>query len=418
MVHANPPVILGLKKSFGFGDRLGLAGPGHLAALEKSTFTGVLAQQSMREMTRTRRRADQVVEAAQDAVNAAHYTRPWGADADHLKTEADIEMMAKAGFTYFTLDPTPAVVNAADTMKEAELRAEADKLVREGVLGPDWMARYLGDKWEVDNGPPLAFEEEPLLRAAVKFARATAETARLHNAVARHCPDRPFEVEVAVDETAKPTSHREHLFLALELKRRGVSFVGLAPRFVGKFEKGIDYVGDISVFTSELERHAAIARRLGPYKISVHSGSDKFSLYPFIGRICGELLHIKTAGTSYLEALRVIWRTNPDLFREIARYAAEHFAEERDAFLVSTTEEEVATLAAQWPVDPEPVYFEERVGRQLLHVTFGSVLVLGRRPGGLPFNEAIRETLAKHADDYREALDICLSRHLELLEAG
>lgn len=66
-----------------------------------------------------------------------------------------------------------------------------------------------------------------------------------------------------------------------------------------------------------LKRHVAIARELGPYKISVHSGSDKFSINPIIGRVCGNLLHVKTAGTSYLEALRVVARVNAPLFREI-----------------------------------------------------------------------------------------------------
>ncbi|MBC2595146.1 hypothetical protein H5P28_12835 [Ruficoccus amylovorans] len=417
MPQANTPVILGLKKSFGFGDRLGLAGPGHIAALEKSTFYGMLAQQSMRELTRSRRRADQVVEAARTAVEAAHFTRPWGADADHLKTVEDVAHTAKAGFTFFTLDPSASVANAADTMSEDELRAETGKLAAEGLLPGDWPRRYLDGKWEVDNGPPLTFDEESLLRAAVKYTRATATCARLYQAVAEHCTSRPFEVEIAVDETSAPTSHREHLFLALELKRRGVSFISLAPRFVGKFEKGIDYVGDIAAFNDELKRHVAIARTLGPYKISVHSGSDKFSLYPSIGRICGDLLHVKTAGTSYLEALRVVWRTDPELFREIAHYAAEHFEEEKTSFLISTTDEEVAALARDWPVDPESAYFEERVGRQLLHVTFGSVLVLGRRPSGLPFNEAIRESLHTHAGEYRQTLEACFTRHLSLLES-
>ncbi|MGE9293288.1 MAG: tagaturonate epimerase family protein, partial [Puniceicoccales bacterium] len=267
MVHTNKPVILGLKKSFGFGDRLGLAGPGHLAALKESSFRGMLAQQSIREISRTRRRADQVVEAAQQAVEEARYTRPWGADADHLKTDLDILSMVEAGFTYFTLDPSEAVVQEADTMQEDDLQAEAEKLVREGVMPKGWKERYLSEKWDIDQGPPLAFDEESLLRAAVKYARATAEAARLHATVARHCTDRPFEVEVAVDETVGATTHREHLFLATELKRRGVSPVAIAPRFVGRFEKGIDYVGDIDVFNEELERHAALARKLGPYKI-------------------------------------------------------------------------------------------------------------------------------------------------------
>jgi hypothetical protein len=69
--------------------------------------------------------------------------------------------------------------------------------------------------------------------------------------------------------------------------------VSVAPRFVGGFEKGIDYKGDLAAFENDLRGHAAIARAFGPYKISIHSGSDKFSIYPIIGRLCGDLLHVK-----------------------------------------------------------------------------------------------------------------------------
>src|SRR5438132_186439 len=106
----------------------------------------------------------------------------------------------------------------------------------------------------------------------------------------------PFEIEVSVDETDSPTSALEHLFFGLELKRRRVKVVSLAPRFIGEFEKGIDYRGDLHKFEAALGEHVAVARFCGPYKISVHSGSDKFAIYPILGRVCGDLLHVKTAG--------------------------------------------------------------------------------------------------------------------------
>src|SRR5678816_1328531 len=110
------------------------------------------------------------------------------------------------------------------------------------------------------------------------------------------------------------TSIAEHLFFALELKRRNVpNVVSLAPRFIGEFEKGIDFKGDLKAFEKSLIQHVEVAKAYGPYKISVHSGSDKFTVYPIIGRVCGELVHLKTAGTSYLEALRVASRTAPEL---------------------------------------------------------------------------------------------------------
>ncbi len=101
--------------------------------------------------------------------------------------------------------------------------------------------------------------------------------------------------------------------------------MGLAPRFVGDFEKGIDYKGDLKAFESCLAEHVQIAKDYGPYKISVHSGSDKFSIYPIVGRVTGGQFHLKTAGTSYLEALRVVARFEPALMRDIIAFCRERY---------------------------------------------------------------------------------------------
>src|SRR5690349_12456170 len=98
------PVALGLKKSFGFGDRLGLATPGHYAAVKKTDFAPIFAQQSVREMERTQRSPQEVLGAAQTALAKLAFTGPWGADADHHKTPQDVEKSAAAGFTFFTID--------------------------------------------------------------------------------------------------------------------------------------------------------------------------------------------------------------------------------------------------------------------------------------------------------------------------
>lgn len=413
------PVILGLKKSFGFGDRLGLAGPGHISALRGSGFAGILAQQSIREMTRTRRTPEEVIEAAVSAVEACGYAEPWGADADHLKNEDDIKATLKAGFCFFTIDPSEYVNNGADAMAEDALAAENSKLVREAVFADaDWMDSYLGRDWDLGTGNPLRYDKESLLRAAVKYGRAIAHCGRMASWIAQHAGDKLFEIEVSVDETDSPTSHLEHLFFATELKRRGVTVVSLAPRFIGEFEKGIDYKGDLAAFEASLETHVAIARAMGPYKISIHSGSDKFSIYPVIGRCCGELLHVKTAGTSYLEALRVVLKAKPALFREIAAYSSSRFGEDRASYHISTTDADVSALAGTIDADMEDAYLEQNSGRQLLHVTFGSVLTLGKTAAGQSFKEAIMETLQAHPDLHEEVLVKHLGKHLRLLAAG
>ena len=116
------PVPLGLAASFGFGDRLGLATPGHVAALRRAGggILPIFAQQSIREMARTGRTPQQVMGDAGAGAAAAGHTGPMGADADHLKTAEDVRRTAAAGFVFFTLDPSGAVDPRADDYPEAD----------------------------------------------------------------------------------------------------------------------------------------------------------------------------------------------------------------------------------------------------------------------------------------------------------
>jgi tagaturonate epimerase len=415
------PVTLGLKKSFGYGDRLGLATPGHVAAARKSDFAAIFAQQSIREMDRTQRTAQEVMAAAQAGVAATGWDKPWGADADHLKTEADVHRTASAGFCFFTIDPSAYVVNEADSMTGGDLEAAVQSQVKDGVFSSgNWTELYLGKKFQLLNSrEELEFSREKLLRAAVKYARAIAHCEKMAGHIKTANVGRAYEIEISVDETDSSTSTLEHLFFALELKRRGVqNVVSLAPRFVGEFEKGIDFRGDLKAFERSLAEHVAVARTFGPYKISVHSGSDKFTAYPIIGQLCGDLLHVKTAGTSYLEALRAVVRKDRALFAKIAAYCVGRFENDRKSYHISTTNEEVAALAKVAPAEYERFYLDERPGRQLLHVTFGSVLTVGKDAKGRAFKDGILEVLKNDPALYAELLDLHFTKHLSLLNAG
>jgi len=416
------PAPLGLKKSFGFGDRLGLATPGHLESSRKFDFAPIFAQQSIREMQRTNRTPEEVMSAARDALASAGFTGAWGADADHLKTPEDVRRTAAAGFCFFTIDPSAYVNNGADKMGAAELKSAVDAMVADGTFdGPGWEAEYLSRSYEVDESDlPLRFLYSPLRRAAVKYGRAVAHSAALAREIDAACAGRAYEIEVSVDETDSPTSPLEHLFFALELKRRGVrNVVSLAPRFVGDMEKGIDYRGDLAAFERSLRQHVAVAKFAGPYKISVHSGSDKFSIYPIVGRVCGDLLHVKTAGTSYLEALRVVVRRDATLFGEIAAFCHGRFSTDRASYHISTTDADVERLPrGGTATELEGPYLDEVPGRQLMHVTFGSVLTQGRRDDGQAFKDAIVEALRANNDLHREVLVRHFDKHLSLLNAG
>ena len=414
-MNTTKPIPLGLKKSFGYGDRLGLATPGHLAAHRKFDFAPIFAQQSIREMARTERTPEEVMHAAESALAQAGYAGVWGADADHLKTVQDVNITAAAGFCFFTIDPSEFVSNQADQMSVAELEAGVAKL-DQIFPDPDWRQFYLKRAFEVSDNLSLKFTPETLYRAAVKYGRAIAHAAVMGRHIAQTASS--YEIEVSVDETESPTSPLEHLFFGLELKRRGVSVISLAPRFVGEFEKGIDFRGGLARFEASLRQHVAIAKFCGPYKISVHSGSDKFSAYPIIGRVCGELLHVKTAGTSYLEALRVVARMAPKLFAVIAAYCRGRFDTDRKSYHISTRAKDIEALPAFAGPEHEALYLDEVVGRQLLHVTFGSVLTLGVDAQGRRFKDGILEQLHQHADLHREVLEKHFTKHLSLLNHG
>jgi hypothetical protein len=360
------------------------------------------------------------MEAAQRSLAKLGWTGPWGADADHHKTEADVKKTGAVGFTFFTIDPSAFVGNDADRMSESELAAAVQQQYSDGVWDSIvWDEQYLGKVFDV-GAMALRFTREQLHHAAVKYARAIHHAAKVARAIKEECVGRGFEIEVSVDETDSVTSPLDHLFVGLELKRRNVpNVVSLAPRFIGEFEKGIDYRGDLKKFEQQLTEHVAVAKFCGPYKISVHSGSDKFSIYPIIGRVCGDLLHLKTAGTSYLEALRVVARTAPEVFAEICTFCRGRFDADRKSYHISTTQAEIDALRpfSRGATD-EALYLDERIGRQLLHVTFGSVLIQGVDAKGRCFKESILDALHKNPDLHLEFLAKHFEKHLSGLSKG
>ena len=180
-----------------------------------------------------------------------------------------------------------------------------------------------------------------------------------------------YEVEFAVDETDYPTKPAEHVVLVRELKRLGMDFVSFAPRFVGRFEKGVEYIGDLNELSRDFEIHAQLARALGPYKLSLHSGSDKYSTYPLIAAATKGVVHLKTAGTSWAEALRVIARNDPDLMRRILALALASFAANRKSFHLSCDPTRIPTD----PTDDQVAGLLDVVdSRQVLHVGYGAIL--------------------------------------------
>jgi len=411
------PTVLGLAPSFGFGDRLGTATPGHVEALREhgGAIAPIFAQQSIREMTRTNRTAADVMGAAIDALEAEGYSDPWGADADHLKTRQDVDVTAEAGFVFFTIDPSQYVDAKADDYEagfaDSPLSQKFEQ-IRDRTL---WVKQYLDKTIEVPDGPSIVFDELTVRRAAVKYGGAIEHAIELCRYIDKVMTARgsAYELELSVDETPQPTTPAEHYIIADQCRAAGVKLVSLAPRYVGDFEKGIDYKGDLVVFERSLTEHAAIARHLGPYKLSLHSGSDKLSIYGVLAEVTGGLFHVKTAGTSYLEALRVVVRHDISRFRQIVESSREHFATDRATYHISAELAKVPPPSAvPDPRKLEQIYLDENDGRQILHVTFGSVLT------DPTLGPAVKQVLTAHPQTHRQVLAAHFGKHLAALRSG
>jgi hypothetical protein len=418
------PRTFGLRTSFGTGDRLGLATRGHVRALRTAggTLAPILAQQSIREMERTGRDPQQVMEDAAWGVFAEGWRGGFGADADHLKTVDDIDLCVAAGYTFFTFDPGEHVDDSAENADLPALQAVVERLPWAQLedSAEAMRDRYLNRSSEVEEDK-IGFDEMVLYKAAAKYGRAVAHVAALYRHLAQVAEGRDFEVEISVDETETPTTHAQHVYIVSELQRLAVRWVSLAPRYIGRFEKGVDYIGDVDEFEADFAVHAAIARRFGPYKLSLHSGSDKFSIYPAVMRQARGLVHLKTAGTSYLEALRTIAALDPTLFREVYAFSRTHYETDRASYHVSAS---LGRAPSPEDVDDAdlPALLNQFDAREILHVTFGSVLFARSSDGERRFYDRFMDTLRTHSDAYAANLETHLLRHMrpfaEKLAAG
>jgi tagaturonate epimerase len=391
----------GLATTAGTGDRLGLCTPGHARAFaEVGGVKPVFAQQSIREMGRTHRTPRNVLDDATWGAFQAGWTDGVGADADHLKTTDDIDRCAEAGFVFYTLDPGDSVDPAAVNASQAELRTKAEGLDWAALDSnlADAIARYAGTRVDLDD-TAVDLDEESVVRAFAKYGPALASA----RALAEHVATKsiPYELELAVDETDYPTTPVEHIVIMRELGRFGTEFVSFSPRFVGEFEKGIEFKGDLDALRRDFEVHAQLARALGPYKLSLHSGSDKYSTFQPLAEATRGVVHLKTAGTSWVESLRIVARFDPDLFLAVLRLSRESFEANRASYRLSCD-------LAKVPVSPSPDELDDLVtrndSRQVLHVGFGPALT--------EYGDQIKQVLSSHESELEAVIAAHFIRHL------
>ena len=287
------------KVTMGVGDRFGREGQAQLAALSRARKEGIeispVWNKSFREHSIIHTEPLSVRQAADAAVAATKWSFPYFVDADHINFKTVDGFIPSSDF--FTLDVASAIGTAA-----------APEAVKAFV---DKYSRWCGELPVEGLAAPLVITPDLLEKVAAKYLFAVQEAGRIYRHIEGVKGAGRFVTEVSMDETMTPQTPPELLLILAAIADEGIPAQTIAPRFSGRFNKGVDYVGAVGLFAQEFEADVAVIRfacsrfRLpGNLKLSVHSGSDKFRIYGPIREILlktGAGLHLKTAGTTWLE---------------------------------------------------------------------------------------------------------------------
>jgi hypothetical protein len=287
--------------SFGVGDRFARQAAAQLRACIMAAEKGVEVipawNKSNREHVTIGSEPASTRAAADAAVKALNWRKPYHADADHIRLETVDRFLPHSDF--YTIDVADSIAKPADSAAIAAFVSRHPELVgRIEIPGID---------------QPFSTTRADIERIAGKFLLAVQEAGSIYRHIEKAKGDIRFITEVSMDETDSPQTPPELLVILAALSDEKIPLQTIAPKFTGRFNKGVDYVGDLSKFEKEFNDDlAVIAYAIKQYglpetlKLSVHSGSDKFSIYAPIRRAIsrrGAGLHLKTAGTTWLEEL-------------------------------------------------------------------------------------------------------------------
>ncbi len=363
------PTPLGTDATFGFGDRLGIANAAHIRAVKKQkAVLPVLAQQSIRELSKTGKDFKTVIAQSLWNILQEGYLGRWGADADHIKDRDHFIDAAEAGMTMYTFDTSEhldeTVLNMTGTRIKENYRLDTDYI-------KSIKKEYLDKKIEL-NGNKFIFNEDTIIRLALIYGRALEFTKEIFQFLSGKLGT--FDYEISFDETSTITTPEAHYFIVNEMRRSSIEFTSLALRFPGTFEKGIDYIGNIEEFDRSINIHGFISRKLGGYKLSLHSGSDKLSIYPSFARNTQGLFHIKTSGTSWLEAVRVVASVDPLFFRKLFRIAVDSFNENKKSYHVNLDKSALPITIKDIDDKNLPCILDDRDLRRVFHIAYGMII--------------------------------------------
>ena len=369
------------KYTIGVGDRFAHQAAAQLQACVKLAEQGInvipVWNKSNREHSFIGSEPQSVYDAAEAAVAALGWDKDWHVDADHINMDTVDKYLGCSDF--FTID-------VADFIGQTP---EGDAVAGFVEKHPE----LIGSVTIEGIDAPFDISREYVEEVAGKYLRAVAEAGTIYRHIESNKDD--FIAEVSMDETDAPQTPPELLIILAALADEGVQLQTIAPKFTGRFNKGVDYVGDLPQFEKEFNDDlAVIAHAIAKYglpanlKLSVHSGSDKFSIYPIIGaaiRRTGAGVHVKTAGTTWLEELIGLAEAGGDgleLAKEIYAKALENVDAmcEPYASVIDIDSEKLPTAdeVAGWSGDQyanalrhvqEHPEFNQHF-RQLLHIAF------------------------------------------------
>ena len=380
------------KHSIGVGDRFAHQAKAQLRACQWIAKDGVevvpVWNKSNREHGLIGSEPSSVLVAAQEAVAALDWKRGWHVDADHIGIATVDRFIPHSDF--FTLDVADFIGKpAAPEAVSAFVGKHAELMGQITIAGID---------------RPFVITKPEVERVANKFLLAVQEAGRVYRHIVARKGEAGFIAEVSMDETDSPQTPPELLVILTAIADEGIPAQTIAPKFTGRFHKGVDYVGDLARFEKEFHDDlAVIAHAVKAYglpanlKLSVHSGSDKFSLYPIIRRTLPKFnagLHLKTAGTTWLEELIGLAEADGDglaMAKEIYAEAIGHVDELRGPY-ATVIDIDRAKLPMDEQVngwtgkqftdalrhDPRNAGFNPSL-RQLLHIAFKLAAKKGRR---------------------------------------
>jgi hypothetical protein len=388
------------KITFGMGDRFAHQAKAQLQACVQASEQGAnvtpVWNKSHREHSIVGSQPPSVLAAAEIAIRELGWTQPFYIDADHINI--DIVDGYTSCSDFFTIDVADSIGKPTDPKQLENFLDRHPELIGSiEVAGLD---------------APIQATRDEIAGIAGKYLEATAEAGRIYRHILAAKGEGNFITEVSMDETDNPQTPPELLVILASLADENVPLQTIAPKFTGRFNKGVDYVGDIEQFEKEFnEDLAVIAHAINQYglpetlKLSVHSGSDKFSIYAPIRRALqatGAGLHIKTAGTTWLEELIGLAEAGGDglaMAKEIYAQALEN-REALCAPYATVIDVDIAQLPSAEEVHD---WTAEQYTSALRHDQ--------SNPG---FNQSFRQLLhvgfkvaAKMGDRYLDMLDTC-----------